>query len=338
MAFDARNGLFCKNSDLCYIAGRLETPLPTGFNSWTQILTDWAVSRVWLAAKVPLCLEGRPALAAPFVVEIGAAIRKRQLHRWASQLDFAQQQVTEPAFDKAGGPAYQSLRDEMESAQSDYFSGWCAQRPGKAKAPESVDALRSRMERLQGAFEATRLRTERAAKKARRAAAKAFWASRDPRVITDTYFADEPMHAVTARLSRIHPPWWGAFHHRLQQVFSHGHPAVGHLLDELPGLRRQATKLTVEATVSDWWQTNQARWGQFVEDEPQYRMLSQRAEKKARELILWFDATAPGYLVDQAVRVSLQADLMERLCVADPWSVPTPDSRSMLPWGEHGRN
>lgn len=338
MAFAVRNGPFCQNPNLCYTTGCLETPLPTGFNSWTQILTDWAASRVWLASAPPRCLEGRPELAAPFVAEIGAAIRQRQLHRWAAQIDFAEAQATEPAFDAAGGPTYLTLRKEMESAQSGYISAWHTQSSGKSEAPKSVDALRSRMEQLQGAFEDTRLRNERAVKKARRAAAEAFWTSRDPNVITDTYFADEPMHAVAARVSRIHPPWWGAFHRRLQQVFAHGHPAEGHLLDALPGLRRQATKMKLEATVSEWWQDHHARWGRFVADEPHYRMLSQRAEKKARELVLWFDAAAPGYLADQAVRVSFHADLTERLRETDPWSVPAPDSRTLLPWGEHGLN
>ncbi len=296
------------------------------------------MSRVWLALDGPRCLEGRPELAAPFVAEIGAAIRQRQLHRWVGQLDLAQEQVTEPAFDQAGGPAYQALRAEMESAQSDYFSAWCARRAGKSEASEAVQTLCGKMEQLQTTFEGARLRNESFVNEVRRTAAKAFWASRDPRVITDTYFADEPMHAVAARVPRIHPPWWGAFHHRLQQVFAHGHPAEGYLLDELPGLRRQATKLTVEATVAGWWQNNQARWGWFAEAEPHYRMLSLRADKKARELVRWFNATAPGYLTDQAVRVSLQADLTDRLREADPWSVPAPDSRSMLSWGEHGPN
>ena len=328
-----------KNGVLWYNISLLNPTLPIGFNSWTQILTDWAVSRVWLAADRPSCLADRPELAAPFVTEIGAAIRQRQLHRWGGQLDHAQQQVTEPAFDAAGGHAYQSLRDEMESAQSDYFSARCAQRrAGRADELGTVEALRGKMEQLQTAFDGTRCRNEPLVDKARRAAAKVFWASRDPRVITDTYFADEPTHAVAARMARIHPPWWGAFHRRLQQVFALKHPAEGYLIDELPSLRRQANKLTLEATVTGWWQSNQDRWGWYAEKDPHYRMLSERAGDKAKELVCWFKATAPGYLTDQAVRVSLQAALTERLRQADPWSVPAPDSRSMLPWGEHWRN
>lgn len=323
---------------MCYNIQHLETPLPRGFNSWTQILTDWAVSRVWQASTLPRCLEGRQDLAAPFVAEIGAAIRWRQFHRWAAQVDLAQEQATEPALNAAGGPAYLALRDEMESAQSDYLSAWRAQRSGKAEAQESVVALCNQVERLQVAFEDIRRRNQGAAKKARRGAAEAFWAGRAPSVISDTYFADEPVHAVAARMARIHPPWWGRFHHRLQGVFTSGHPADGCLLDALPDLRRQAKRMTMAATVGGWWQENHARWGRFVQAEPHYPVLAQRAEKKARELVRWFDATAPGYLANEAVRTTLHADLLERLGGADPWPVSAPGSRTPFPWGEHGPN
>jgi hypothetical protein len=46
-----------ENRLLWYITDLLQPTLPRGFNSWTQVLSDWAVSRVWLAAKVPPCLD-----------------------------------------------------------------------------------------------------------------------------------------------------------------------------------------------------------------------------------------------------------------------------------------
>ena len=299
------------------------------------------MSRVWLASKVPPCLKERPELAAPFVTEISAAIHHRQLHRWVGRLDFAQEQVTEPAFEAAGGPAYQALRAEMGSAQHAYLSAWRAQCPGGADDSETVVTLRKRMEQLQAAFYETRGRHKSHVEKIRRETAKAFWATRNPRVITDTYFADEPTYATTTRMARIHPPWWGAFHRRLQQTFARGHPAEGYLHDALPGLRREVTKrskLKLEGTVALWWETNQQRWGWYAKKEPHYRVLSDRAGDKAKELIRWINSTAPGYLSDQAVRVSLHAALTERLREADPWSVPAPDGRSILAWSEHGLN
>lgn len=319
----------------------MQTKLPRGFNSWTQVLADWAASRVWQATKIPPCFKDRPELAAPFVTEISAAIRHRQLHRWVGRLDFAQERVTEPAFEEAGGPAYLALRAEMESAQHAYCSAWSVQRSEDADESETVVTLQRRMEQLQAAFDKTRGRHKSHVEKIRRETAKAFWATRDPRVITDTYFADEPMHAATARMARIHPPWWGAFHRRLQRTFACGHPAEGYLHDALPGLRREASKrskLKLEGTVALWWETNQQRWGWYAKKEPHYRVLSERAGKKTRELIRWVNSTSPGYLSDQSVRVTLHAALMERLCEADPWSVPAPDGRSMFAWSEHGLN
>ncbi|MDI1336605.1 MAG: hypothetical protein PSU94_10550 [Lacunisphaera sp.] len=330
-----------KNRLLWYITALLQPKLPRGFNSWTQVLADWAVSRAWLASKPPPCLKDHPELAAPFITEISAAIRQRQLHRWVGRLDFAQQQVTEPAFDMAGGSAYQALRAEMESAQQAYFSAQRAQRSSCSVESDTVVTLRSRMEQLQLAFDKTRRRHESDVEKIRRETAKVFWATRNPCVITDTYFADEPIHATTARMARVHPPWWGAFHRRLQQSFARGHPAEGYLHDALPGLRRQVTKrskLKLEGTVALWWETNQQRWGWYAQKEPHYRVLSQRADEKAKELIDWVDSTAPCYLSDQTVRVSLHAALTERLREADPWSVPAPDGRSMFAWSEHGLN
>ena len=62
----------------------LQPTLPNGFHSWTQVLTDWAVSRAYLqTGRHPSCLADRPALAAALVAEVGAAIRQKQLIRRA---------------------------------------------------------------------------------------------------------------------------------------------------------------------------------------------------------------------------------------------------------------
>lgn len=309
--------------------------LPKGFNSWTQVLTDWAVSRVWLAAKSPGCLADRPELAAPFVTEISAAIRYRQIPRWTGCLALVQAKVTEPAFARVAGPAYATLRSEMESAQLSFFSAWQVTH-GQVEAPV-LEPLRRRMEHLQADCEGIP-----SARQMARDAARFFWQERDPRVITDTYFADEPPHAPAARMARIHPPWWGAFHLSLQKAFRKGHPAEGHLLDALPEVRRQAgkrSKLTLEATVSRWWQDHQDRLGWYCKKEPHYRMIARRAAKqKAPKLIQWLDRTAPGYRLDQSVRVALHAELAERLRASDPQSVAVPSAVTMLPWGEHGAN
>jgi len=313
----------------------LHLVLPKGFNSWTQVLTDWAVSRVWLAARSPGCLADRPELAAPFVTEISAAIRHRQIPRWAGCLALMEAQATDPVFNPAGSPTYAPLRSEMGSAQGSFFSAGRVTH-GQVEAPV-LARLRGRVEHRPANCESTP-----AARQVARDAVQAFWQERDPRVITDTYFADEPPHAPAARMARIHPPWWGAFHLRLQKSFRKGHPAEGHLLDALPEVRRQAgkrSKLTLEATVSRWWQDHQGRLGWYCKKEPHYRMIAGRAAKqKAPKLIHWLDRTAPGYRLDQSVRVALHAELAERLRASDPHSVAIPSGVTALPWGEHGPN
>lgn len=328
-----------ENRLLWYNTSLLHPKLPRGFNTWTQVLSDWAVSRVWRATKIPPCLEGRPELAAPFVAEISAAIRHRQIPRWADCFAFEQTRATVPAFDRAGGPAYAAHWPEMRSAQLSFFSDWHVARSDEVEAPV-FDPLSRKP--LQTDYDGTRSQHEPVALQAAKNTSRASWHAHDPRVITDTYFADEPPHAPAARMARIHPPWWGAFHLRLQKAFRQGHPAEGHLLDALPEVRRQAgkrSKLTLEATVSHWWQDHHDRLGWYCKQEPHYRMIARRAAKrKAPQLIRWLDRTAPGYRLDQSVRVALHAELAERLRVSDPQSVAAPSAATMLPWGEHGAN
>lgn len=289
------------------------------------------MSRVWLVARIPGCLADRPELAAPFVTEISAAIRYRQIPRWAGCLALVQAKATDPA--------YAALRPEIGSAQLSFFSDWHIARSGESEAPVFQPLSRKS---LQTDYESTRLPHEPSARQAAKDAARIFWQARDPRIITDTYFADEPPYAPAARMARIHPPWWGAFHLRLQKAFRQGHPGEGHLLDALPEVRRQAgkrSKLTLEATVSRWWQDHQDRLGWYGKQEPHYRMIARRAaKKKAPKLIQWLDRTAPGYRLDQSVRVALHAELAERLRASDPQSVAIPSAATTLPWGEHGPN
>ncbi len=246
--------------------------------------------------------------------------------------------MTEPAYDEAGGPAYQALRDEMESVQTTFLSAWSAARADKIEPP-TLAPLRRKMEQLQADFESARQEHALFVRQQEHEAARAFWKVNDPHIITDTYFADEP-HAPAARMARIHPPWWGAFHLRLQKIFLKGHPAEGHLLDALPEVRRAAgkrSKFTLEATVKQWRQSQQDRLGWYCDKEPHYRVISRRASKiKAEQLNRWLDQIAPGYRLNQSVRVTLHAELTERLGAADPWSMPV--RPAALPWGEHGSN
>ena len=69
---------------MCYNSGLLDPTLPTGFDSWTQVLSDWAVKQAFSRSKLPGCFKGRSDLAVPFVAAIGAAISRKQLDRRAT--------------------------------------------------------------------------------------------------------------------------------------------------------------------------------------------------------------------------------------------------------------
>lgn len=311
--------------------------LPIGFTSWTQVLIDWGVSRAFSAADLPRCFKDRPDLAAPFVAEIGAAIRDKQLICRASEASLIAQQVTEPNYDLAGGTDYREVRFAMEKAQERFFAAWRLLGADDADehTPE-LAALRAEMERHQADFERIRRRHEPRVHAARQAAVRAYWSNRPLRGIPDTFFADAAPHTAPARMQRIHPPWWGAFLDRLQQPLAHGHPAEGHLLDELPNLRAAATKKTLAGLIAEWRAKHNDRWGWYgnVHD----RMLARRAAGKAEWLTRWFNERAPDYLASVEMQYSLHMELAERLTEADPWAVSPPERSPFAYWSEHWRN
>lgn len=125
----------------------MTSALPPGFVSWTQVLTDWAVSRAYTGAGQPECFKGHPELAVPFVTVISAAIREKQLRRNALEAIMVQEQATEPAYDEVGGPAYLHLREAMEAAQNEYFEESRPLRRGEP-AKGDVAAAETRMIQL----------------------------------------------------------------------------------------------------------------------------------------------------------------------------------------------
>lgn len=247
------------------------------------------------------------------------------------------QQVTEPTYDRTGGPDYLQLRAAMEKAQDSFFAAWLAERSAspEADSPQLV-SLHAEMARYQADVESLRQLYEPDVRAARSAAVRAHWAGHQLRGIPDTFFADAADHAVPARMQRIHPPWWGAFLGRLQQPLAHGHPAEGYLLDALPHLRAAAKKKTLIAMIDEWREEQNGNWGWY--EKTHYRMLARRAAQKGRQLTRWFETRAPGYLTSHAVRFALDTELAEALAANDPWSVSPSTRNSYGGWGEHWRN
>lgn len=311
--------------------------LPNGFNSWTQVLIDWGVSRAFSALSLPRCLAGRPDLAAPFVAEIGGAIRRKLLSRLPAEAALTAERVTEPTYAQVGGPRYFEIHHAMQQAQERFLTAWRIQPTAETDedSPQVV-SLRVAMERHQADYEHFCQSLAPSVQAARQQAVRAYWDRRPFRGIPDTFFADAAVHAASARMQRIHPPWWGAFLGRLQKPLAHGHPAEGHLLDALPRLRTAATKKTLAAVIEEWRAEHSDHWGWYGKAHD--RMLASRAAGKAKQLTLWFNDRAPGYLTSHAVRFSLDTELADRLAATDPWSVSMPARSPYEVWGEHWRN
>gem|GEM_PF-5700772 len=134
----------------------LQPTLPKVFDSWAQVFTDLRVSEAFKASPLPRCLAPHPELAAPFVAEVGAAIREKQLHRRPVEVLVRRESVVEPAHERTGGPDYIALRNAMESAQANYFAERRAD-AGERKAT-LAHSLPAEVVRAQSAYFAARER------------------------------------------------------------------------------------------------------------------------------------------------------------------------------------
>ena len=311
----------------------LQPILPTGFDSWAQVFTDWRVSRAFDASPVPRCLAHHPELAAPLVAEIGAAIRDKQLHRRPVEAMIHREAVVEPTHVRLGGPDYVTLRAAMEVAQENDVRG-----PRSGASDRDVDpdqSFRAEVDRFQSEYFAMRQRHEAVVAQTRHTAARDYWASIRTRGLDDAFFDDLPADSVAARMSRIAPAWWWrSFFTNLQTECAEHHTADGCLVDAIPTLRTGARKKKLAARIGEWCEARADDWGW---DAPRhYRMLALRAGPKATALANWFERRAPGYLGDQQIRQSLHARLTLVLGRLDPMATMLATEANGL--SEHWRN
>jgi len=293
----------------------LQLTLPTGFDSWAQVLTDWRVSRAFDASPLPRCWAEEPDLAAPFVSAISREICARQLQRPPLALQVQRQRVVESTYERSGGPAYLELREAMEAGQARYFAGALAEQ--RDHLPTIDFRLPDEVVRLQSAFWATRQRLDPAVENAQRAAARAYWRTYPRQGLADDFFGDAADDSIPSRMARVDPEWWWrSFFTRLQARSKRHHTAEGRLLDALPSLRAQATKTTLAAQIARWSEMAAAEWGWC--GGTHYRRLADYADKKSVETVAWFEHRAPGYLGTPYVRRSLDARLRLFLAEHDP--------------------
>jgi hypothetical protein len=293
----------------------LQLTLPTGFDSWAQVLTDWRVSRAFDAVPLPRCFGAEPELAAPFVAAISREICARQLGPPPLELRMLRERVVEPAFDRVCGRTYVELRGAMEAAQWRHFSGYRAECPHDSSWGEFT--LPAEVCRMQAEFFDHRRRNAAAVENEQRAVARAYWKAHPRHGIADDFFADAASDSIPARMARVDPMWWWrSFFTRLQATSKRHHAADGRLLDALPSLRAQATKTTLAAQMVEWSETAAAEWGWF--GGTHYRRLADYADKKSMEVFAWFEGRAPGYLGTPAVHRPLDARLRLFLAEHDP--------------------
>jgi hypothetical protein len=289
----------------------LQLTLPTGFDSWAQVLTDWRVSRAFEASPFPRCFNAEPELAAPFVAAISRAINERHLRHLSPELMLLRQRVVEPTFDRAGGPSYIALRKSMEAAQVRYF------REHHHRAQVYPATLPAEVCDLQAAFFATRRRHAAEVERVEHAVARAYWKVHPRHGIADNFFDNAADDSIPARMARVDPQWWWrSFFTRLQAKSKRHHAADGRLLDALPSLRAQARKTTLAAQIARWSETAAADWGWH--GGTHYRRLADFAERKAGATVAWFEQRAPGYLGTPTIRRALDTRLHLFLTERDP--------------------
>ena len=307
----------------------LQPALPTGFDSWAQVLTDWRVGRAFEASPFPRCFKTEPELAAPFVAAISRVINERQLRHSPAKLMLLRQRVVEPTFDRAGGPSYIALRNSMEAAQARYFT---EHRNRAAALPSTLPA---EVRDLQTAFFATRQRHAAEVERVERAAARSYWKAHPRHGIADAFFDDAASDSVPAMMARVEPAWWWrSFFTRLQAKSKRHHAADGRLLDALPSLRAQARKTTLAAQIARWSEMAASDWG--WRSGTHYRRLAEYADRKARSTVAWFEHRAPGYLGMPTIRLTLDTRLHLFLVEHDPHARLLAAERERL--SEHWRN
>ena len=307
----------------------LHLTLPTGFDSWAQVLTDWRVSRAFEASPLPRCFNTEPELAAPFVAAISRAINERQLRHLSPELMLLRQRVVEPAYDRAGGPSYIALRNSMEAAQARYFT---EHRNRVATLPATLPA---EVCDLQTAFFATRQRHAAEVERGEHAAAHAYWKAHPRHGIADDFFDDAANDSIPAMMARVEAAWWWrSFFTRLQSKSKRHHAADGRLLDALPSLRAQAKKTTLAAQIARWSETAASDWGWH--GGTHYRRLADYADRKARSTVAWFEQRSPCYLGTPTIRRALDTRLHLLLAELDPHARLLAAERDSL--SEHWRN
>lgn len=112
--------------------------LPPGFTSWSEVLTESAISRAFPDGKAPPCLKNHPELLAPLARELGTEIRERLFKRRVTAVSRLAAQLTESA-----------VRTEIEEALAAHWKAQPINRmPDTIFADAAFSSPASRLARI----------------------------------------------------------------------------------------------------------------------------------------------------------------------------------------------
>lgn len=285
------------------------------------MLTDWCSIRALEQSGAPLILQNSGEVQAAFVAEVSAYLRFRALHERETQAAALLEAATEAAHRDAVGAAYREVWGAFETTQGAHPRSLT--RPehetrgpaGSIDRAERSEVLRERLQEGEGQLDACRRRAEPTVRIARRRAAETYWAAVAQCRIPEDFFKNAPRNSVLAEMPGHCATWWGLFVRWLGRVVARSNPSYCRLLQVLPQLQAEAARpgqiLTLAGLVHEWREANAERFGLL--QEIHFPVLEQRAYEKHRFVTEWFEASAPSYKTDSAVREAAARRLYLRL-------------------------
>jgi hypothetical protein len=285
----------------------------------------------WRRRSYRASLASQPELAAPFVAEVGRAIRLQELDRQSIRTALMRERIVEPTYDTAGGPDYIAVRNAMEQSQDRYISFL------RTEARSAV--LQSGANR-NGASPGWLLCDSPTPHAAGRAGSERSPASLLVPKATSRGTGRRLLRRLSGRFDSVPDE-----PHRTSVVVARVFPLSATSVSAVSCSRRDVLGPSAHAfapeSASRSCRRKSPNGRRVCRTDGagmvpgHYRMLADRAAAKARSLLEWYETCAPGYLTDEDVRGSLHSRLISLLDSRDPWK-PLVSGRMIE--SEHWRN
>lgn len=251
---------------------------------------------------------------AALVFEISGYLRFRAIDLRELEVESHMYAAEEQALVEVRDVEYGAPSNTLKSLRAHYPVA-LAKRAGQNPASTTTELRgeNTRVQQLQCDVQRIGQNGESVVKAARRRAAERYWDEVAQCRLPEEFFANTPPHRPLARVPRLFPIWWGRFVQSLQHVLQRTNPLHCRLIEQLPNLRTEAAKpgqrLVLAALVDNWRAENAERFGLF--EEIHFPMLERRSLQKRATVSAWFDARAPGFKSDPAIRRTANQRLHE---------------------------